>query len=110
MVPYPRKGRNMNARFDLQRAVAPALMTSADYRESLRKARPVVYVDGRRVESVADERAFNPGIQALGVSYNYAHDPALAPLMLATAANGKTVPRMLHVNESAGDLLNKLEA
>jgi len=100
----------MNAPFDLQRAAAPALMTSADYRESLRKARPVVYVDGRRVESVADERAFNPGIQALGVSYDYAHDPALAPLMLATAANGKTVPRMLHVNESAGDLLNKLEA
>ena len=101
----------MNAPFDLQRAAAPALMTSADYRESLRKARPVVYVDGRRVESVADEPAFNPGVQALGVSYDYAHDPALSPLMLANAtASGRTVPRMLHVNESAGDLLNKLEA
>jgi 4-hydroxybutyryl-CoA dehydratase/vinylacetyl-CoA-Delta-isomerase len=103
----------MNAPHDLDRSIASAWrgMTSADYRESLRKARPVVYVDGRRVESVADEPAFNPGIQALGVSYDYAHDPALSPLMLANVtASGKTVPRMLHVNESAGDLLNKLEA
>ncbi|HEY3533780.1 MAG TPA: 4-hydroxyphenylacetate 3-hydroxylase N-terminal domain-containing protein, partial [Casimicrobiaceae bacterium] len=101
----------MNAPFDLQRTASSALMTSADYRESLHKARPVVYVDGRRVESVADEPAFNPGIQALGVSYDFAHDPALAPVMLANvAASGRTVPRMLHVNESAGDLLNKLEA
>jgi 4-hydroxybutyryl-CoA dehydratase/vinylacetyl-CoA-Delta-isomerase len=85
------------------------LMTSVDYRESLRRLRPVVYVDGRRVESVADEPSLLPGVQALGVSYDYALDPALAPLMLATQ-NGKTVPRMLAVDESAGDLLNKLEA
>ncbi len=85
------------------------LMTGRDYRESLRRLRPVVYVDGRRVESVADEPAFAPGVQALGVSYDYALDPALAPLMLVTQ-NGQVVPRMLSVDESAGDLLNKLEA
>jgi len=84
-------------------------MTSADYRESLRRLKPVVYVDGRKVESVADEPAFQPGIRALGVSYDYARDPRLAPLMLARTA-GRTVPRMLALNESAGDLLNKLEA
>jgi 4-hydroxybutyryl-CoA dehydratase/vinylacetyl-CoA-Delta-isomerase len=85
------------------------LMTGRDYRDSLRRLHPVVYVDGRRVESVADEPAFAPGVQALGVSYDYALDPALAPLMLATQ-DGKVVPRMLAVDESAGDLLNKLEA
>jgi len=85
------------------------LMTSRDYRDSLRRLHPVVYVDGRRVESVADEPALVPGVQALGVSYDYALDPALAPLMLATQ-NGKVVPRMLAVDRSAGDLLNKLEA
>ena len=36
------------------RETAP-MMTGADYRESLRRLKPVVYVDGRRVESVADE-------------------------------------------------------
>ncbi len=104
----------MNAPRDLPASADPTaspLMTSVDYRESLRALRPVVYVDGRRVESVADEPAFNPGVQALGVSYDYAHDPALSPLMLASiSSSGKTVPRMLYINESAGDLLNKLEA
>jgi 4-hydroxybutyryl-CoA dehydratase/vinylacetyl-CoA-Delta-isomerase len=84
-------------------------MSSQDYRESLRRLKPVVYVDGHLVDSVADERSLAPGVQALGVSYDYARDPAMAPLMLASQA-GKPVPRMLHVNESAGDLLNKLEA
>src|SRR5512140_1016456 len=101
----------MNAPDAVKTSPRPAanLMTSTDYRESLRRLRPVVYVDGRRVESVADEPAFVPGVQALGVSYDYAHDAALAPLMLVTQ-NGRTVPRMLAVDESAGDLLNKLEA
>ena len=96
----------MNAPHDVR---STPLMSSADYRESLRRLRPLVYVDGRRIDSVADEPAFAPGVQALGVSYDFARDPALAPLMLASS-NGTTVPRMLHINASAGDLLNKLEA
>ena len=87
------------------------LMTGAQYRESLRQLKPVVYVDGRRIDSVADEPALQPGIQALAVTYDFCHRPELAPLMLATvSATGQRVPRMLHLNESAGDLLNKLEA
>ena len=87
------------------------LMRGADYRESLRRLRPVVYVDGRRIESVADEPALQPGINALAVTYDFAHDPALAPLMLARqGTRALPVNRMLHVDESAGDLLNKLEA
>jgi 4-hydroxybutyryl-CoA dehydratase/vinylacetyl-CoA-Delta-isomerase len=87
------------------------LMRGADYRESLRRLRPVVYLDGRCVESVADEPALQPGINALAVTYDFAHDPALAPLMLARqGTRALPVNRMLHVDESAGDLLNKLEA
>jgi 4-hydroxybutyryl-CoA dehydratase/vinylacetyl-CoA-Delta-isomerase len=86
-------------------------MTSADYRESLRRYKPTVYVDGRLVASVADEPSLAPGVNALGVTYDFAHDPAMAPLMTARqGSSGHTVNRMLHVNESAGDLLNKLEA
>jgi len=90
---------------------AAGLMTGADYRESLRRAQPVVYVDGRRIASVADEPTLQPGINALAVTYDRAHDSALAPLMLARqAATGRTVNRMLHVDESTADLLAKLEA
>jgi 4-hydroxybutyryl-CoA dehydratase/vinylacetyl-CoA-Delta-isomerase len=92
-------------------STSPALMTGADYRESLRGLKPVVYVDGRRIESVADAPSLQPGINALAVTYDFAHDPAMAPLMTAMqSTSGKTVNRMLHINESAGDLLNKLEA
>ena len=100
----------MNAALPTARASA-ALMTAADYRESLRRYRPTVYVDGQRIDSVADAPALQPGINALGVTYDYAHDPAMAALMTAVqSASGKTVNRMLHIDESAGDLLNKLEA
>lgn len=88
-----------------------ALMDGKAYRESLRRYRPRVYVDGRLVESVADDPALQPGINALAVSYDFALDAEKAPLMLATqTGRAKAVNRMLYVNESAGDLLNKLEA
>ncbi|MET4578129.1 4-hydroxyphenylacetate 3-hydroxylase family protein [Ottowia thiooxydans] len=87
------------------------LMTGDEYRESLRHYKPVVYVDGRLVDNVADEPAFAPGVNALAFTYDFALDPQYAPIALATQSfRGKVVNRMLHVNESAGDLLNKLEA
>lgn len=87
------------------------LMTAADYRESLRAYRPRVFVEGNRVESVADEPLLMPGIAAIGVTYDLAHVPEHAPVMLATqGSSGKTVNRMVHVDEDSTDLLYKLEA
>jgi 4-hydroxybutyryl-CoA dehydratase/vinylacetyl-CoA-Delta-isomerase len=52
------------------------LMNAADYRESLRRCSPRVFVNGMRVESVADEALLAPGIAGVGVTYNFALDPA----------------------------------
>jgi 4-hydroxybutyryl-CoA dehydratase/vinylacetyl-CoA-Delta-isomerase len=94
-----------------QRASSGQLMSGTDYRESLRRYRPLVYVDGRRIESVADAPELQPGINALAVTYDFALDPAKAPLMTARQSWRRSpVNRMLHIDESAGDLLNKLEA
>ena len=60
------------------------LMTGDEYRESLRRYKPVVYVDGRLVESVADEPAFRPGVNALAFTYDYAFQAELEPIALAT--------------------------
>ena len=49
----------------------------AAYRDSLRSFDPVVYVDGRRIESVADEPALQPGINAIGVTH--AHRTTCSP-------------------------------
>ncbi|HEX6632336.1 MAG TPA: 4-hydroxyphenylacetate 3-hydroxylase N-terminal domain-containing protein [Usitatibacter sp.] len=87
------------------------LMSAADYRESLRRLKPRVFVDGERIESVADAPQLAPGVNALGVSYDWARRADLAPLMTAVpSSSGRVVNRMLHLNEAAGDLLNKLEA
>src|SRR5947209_3543876 len=87
------------------------LMNAADYRESLRRYHPPVFVNGRRVESVADEPLLNPGIAGVGVTYDFAHRQAHQALMLARqGTSGKIVNRMLHIDESSTDLLYKLEA
>lgn len=87
------------------------LMSAADYRDSLRRYRPRVFVNGRRVECVADEPLLAPGVRATGVAYDFALQPDHRPLMTARqASSGKTVNRMLHIDEKAQDLLYKLEA
>ena len=94
-------------------APAPSaqLMSGDDFRESLRRYKPRVFLDGRMVDSVADERGFGPGINAIALTYDYALKPQYAPLMTAVQhTSGKRVNRLSHINTSSGDLLNKLEA
>ncbi len=87
------------------------LMSAADYRESLRRYKPRVFVNGQRVESVADEPLLAPGIAATGVTYDFALKDAHKRLMTARQmTSGKTVNRMLHIDETSTDLLYKLEA
>jgi 4-hydroxybutyryl-CoA dehydratase/vinylacetyl-CoA-Delta-isomerase len=77
----------------------------AAYRDSLRDFNPVVYVDGRRIDSVADEPALQPGINAIGVTHDFAADPALRHLMTAVEREtGKRVNRMTHIDRTPEDL------
>jgi 4-hydroxybutyryl-CoA dehydratase/vinylacetyl-CoA-Delta-isomerase len=87
------------------------LMSAAEYRDSLRRYHPRVFVNGQRVESVADEPLLAPGIAGVGVTYDFARMPEHAALMTARqGTSGKTINRMLHIDETSTDLLYKLEA
>ncbi len=87
------------------------LMSAVEYRDSLRKFTPRVFVDGEQVESVADAPQLASGVNAVGVSYDLAKVEDLSVLMTAEQhTSGKTVNRMLHINQSGDDLLYKLEA
>ena len=87
------------------------LMDATQYRDSLRAYHPRVFVNGERVDSVADAASLRPGINAVGITYDFAHVPAHQAVMTARqGSSGKTVNRMLHVDESSADLLAKLEA
>ncbi|MGQ3165470.1 MAG: 4-hydroxyphenylacetate 3-hydroxylase family protein [Hydrogenophaga sp.] len=92
-------------------ASAAMMMSGQDFRESLRRLKPHVFVDGRVVTSVADDPALQPGSNAIALTYDLALQPRYAPLMTAVqSTSGRTVNRLTHINTSSGDLLNKLEA
>lgn len=87
------------------------LMSAAEFRDSLDRYRPRVFIDGTRVERVSQEPRLAPGIAAIGVTYDMALAPEHKVLMTARqGTSGKTVNRMLHIDETSQDLLYKLEA
>ncbi|MBN9069868.1 MAG: 4-hydroxyphenylacetate 3-hydroxylase, partial [Rhizobiales bacterium] len=78
------------------------LMTAADYRESLRAYKPRVFVEGERIESVADSAVLRPGINAIGVTYDLAHVAEHAEVMTARQhTSGRIVNRMVHVDRDS---------
>ncbi|MBL8588162.1 MAG: 4-hydroxyphenylacetate 3-hydroxylase [Methylobacteriaceae bacterium] len=84
------------------------LMNAEAYRDSLRALAPRVFVNGRRIDCVADEPLLAPGVAAVGVAYDLAAgEPAM---MTARTPDGRLVNRMLHIDTSPDDLLVKLEA
>ncbi|MEI2783097.1 MAG: 4-hydroxyphenylacetate 3-hydroxylase N-terminal domain-containing protein [Candidatus Competibacter sp.] len=85
-------------------------LSGGEYRESLRRYSPTVFVNGRRVESVADEPLLAPGIAGVAVTYDFALREDLAPWMRAKTAGGETVNRMIAIPRDGSDLLDKLEA
>ena len=87
------------------------MMTAADYRDLLRAYNPRVFVNGAAVTSVADEPLLAPGIAAVGVTYDFANRSEYAvPMTARQGSSGKTVNRMLHIDETSTDFLHKLEA
>lgn len=74
------------------------LMSGRDYRESLGAYKPGVYVNGRKVKSVAGDADLSPGVNAIGLTYDFALKPELAKLMRATEhTSGWEVNRLTHV-------------
>ncbi|HEX6144870.1 MAG TPA: 4-hydroxyphenylacetate 3-hydroxylase N-terminal domain-containing protein [Geminicoccaceae bacterium] len=86
------------------------LRSGEGYRESLRRLRPRVFVGGEQVESVVDEPRLAPGVAAIAKAYDMALEQRYAKLLRATAPGGRTVNRMLHVDRSPQDLIEKAEA
>src|SRR3982750_2193050 len=87
------------------------LMSAAEYRESLRRLRPLVYVEGRRVDHVADEPSLAPGVNAIALTYDLALRESTQALMRADVPErADPINRLIAVPRTTADLLNKLEA
>ena len=86
------------------------LMSSVDYRESLREYNPNVYVRGSKVDSVPDHPMLQPGVNAIGATYDFALNTERRDIALAKQhTSGKTINRFVHINRNCEDLLAKLE-
>ena len=87
-----------------------ALMTGAQYIESLRKLKTRVYMFGEPVENWVDHPIIRPSINCVAVTYDLANDPEYADLMTAKSSlTGETINRFTHLHQSTGDLVKKVK-
>lgn len=87
-----------------------ALMTGAQYIESLRKLKTKVYMFGEEVTNWVDHPIIRPSIDCLAMTYKLAEDPQYADLMTAKSSlTGKTVNRFTHLHQGPDDLIKKVK-
>ena len=88
------------------------LLSGNGYRDSLRRYKPRVYVDGQLIESVVDAPCLAPGVNGVAMTYDFALRERFKPVMRADVASigALGVNRMMGIPANSQDLLNKLEA
>ena len=85
-----------------------AMMTAAQYEESLRKLDLVVYMFGERIDNVVDNPIIRPSMNAVAMTYELAHKPEHQDLMTATShLNGERINRFTHIHQCREDLVKK---
>ncbi|MDR2609871.1 MAG: 4-hydroxyphenylacetate 3-hydroxylase family protein [Clostridiales Family XIII bacterium] len=87
-----------------------ALMTGAEYIESLRKLNTQVYMFGQKIENWVDHPIIRPSINCVAITYDLAHDAEHADLMTATSnLTGNKINRFSHLHQSTDDLRKKVK-
>jgi 4-hydroxybutyryl-CoA dehydratase / vinylacetyl-CoA-Delta-isomerase len=88
-----------------------ALMTPEQFEESLKKLKPVVFMNGKRVESVLDNPNTRTVVESNKASYQWALDPRYSEIMSChSPLIGEPVNRYTYVSSSVDDLLAKARA
>lgn len=87
-----------------------ALMTAAQYIESLRKLNTRVYMFGEKIDNWVDHPIIRPSINCVAMTYALAQDPEYADIMTTTSSlTGKTINRFTHLHQSTEDLIKKVK-
>ena len=87
-----------------------ALMTGAQYIESLRKLNTRVYMFGEKIENWVDHPMIRPSINCVAMTYELAQDPQYEDLMTAKShLTGEKINRFAHIHQSTEDLKNKVK-
>ncbi|MEG2000257.1 MAG: 4-hydroxyphenylacetate 3-hydroxylase family protein [Evtepia sp.] len=87
-----------------------AMMTGAEYIESMRKLNKRVYMFGQKIENPVDDPILRPSLNSVRMTYDLAQDPNYQTLMTAISPlTGKRVNRFAHIHQSTEDLINKVK-
>jgi len=87
------------------------LMTPQEFEESLKALKPRVFMNGKRVESILENRNTRTVVEANKASYAWALDPASRDIMSCRSPLiDDVVNRYTHVSGSREDLVKKAEA
>jgi 4-hydroxybutyryl-CoA dehydratase/vinylacetyl-CoA-Delta-isomerase len=87
-----------------------ALMNGEQYRDSLRKMTPSVYLLGERLTNPVDHPMVIPSQNAVAMTYDLAHDPKYADLMTVTSPlTGGKINRFAHIYQSIDDMVKKVK-
>jgi len=88
-----------------------ALMTPEQFEESLKKLKPKVYMNGKQVEDILENRNTRTVVEANKASYAWALDPRYKDIMTChSLLIDDAVNRYTHVSAGTEDLVKKAEA
>jgi 4-hydroxybutyryl-CoA dehydratase / vinylacetyl-CoA-Delta-isomerase len=88
-----------------------ALMTPEQFEESIKKLKPNVFMNGKRVENVLENKNTRTVVESNKASYAWALDPKYKDIMAChSPLINETVNRFTHVSSSIEDLVKKAEA
>ena len=86
------------------------MMNGQQYKESLKKLKPVIYCNGRKIESVVNDKMTAPHVNSAAMTYELAFQPEYEDLMTAVSSfTGKKINRFTHVHQSTDDLIKKVK-
>jgi len=86
------------------------MMNGKQYRESLKKLKPVIYCNGRLITDVVDDPMTKPHVNSAAMTYELAHQAEYEELMTVNSSlTGKKINRFTHIHQSQEELVTKIK-
>ncbi|MCI2062690.1 MAG: 4-hydroxyphenylacetate 3-hydroxylase family protein [Eubacteriaceae bacterium] len=87
-----------------------ALMTGAEYIESIRNLNLQIYMFGRKIDDPTEDPILRPSLNSVRATYDLALMPEYEDLMTVTSSvTGKKINRFTHIHQSTDDLIKKVK-
>ena len=85
-------------------------MNGKQYKESLKKIKPVIYYMGEKIESVTEHPAFIPHVNCASLTYEMVLTPEFEELCSARShLTGEKINRFTHIHQNHDDLIKKVK-